>query len=150
MPLEGTYEPSTNEWVRRQVADYEASDGAEANELFGAPVVILTSVGRASGSLRKTPLMRVEHHGIYAIVASQGGAPAHPAWYHNVIAHPEVELRDRNVVMQCRAREVVADERALWWDRAVAVYPSYDEYQRSTTRRIPVVVLEPADAQRDR
>ncbi|WP_032393634.1 MULTISPECIES: nitroreductase family deazaflavin-dependent oxidoreductase [Nocardiaceae] len=142
MALDGIYVPSTNEWVRNQVAEYEASNGAEANELFGRPVVILTTVGRKSGNLRKTPLMRIEHLGAYAVVASQGGAPTNPAWYWNVKADPLVELRDRDNVEQYIAREMAGNERDLWWDRAVTVYPEYNDYRAATTRTIPILVLE--------
>ena len=143
MPLTGEYEPSPSEWVRTQVGQYERSNGAEASELAGAPVVIVTTVGNKSGKLRKTPLMRVEHEGSYAIVASQGGAPSHPYWYWNIKAEPHVELRDKDRVGDYTAREVSGEEREQWWDRAVAVYPDYSDYQAKTERTIPVFVLEP-------
>jgi deazaflavin-dependent oxidoreductase (nitroreductase family) len=143
MSLTGEYEPSPSNWISGHVAAYEASNGGEANDLEGAPVVILTSVGRKSGKLRKTPLMRVEHHGAYAVVASQGGLPTHPSWYFNLKAHPRAELRDRDSVRTYVAREVIDEERRLWWARAVAVYPAYDEYQEKAGRTIPVLVLEP-------
>lgn len=142
MPLSGEYEPSPSDWVSGQVAAYEAGSGAEAYELQGMPVVILTSVGRKSGKLRKTPLMRVEHDGVYAVVASQGGLPKHPVWYFNLKANSHVELRDKESVGDYLAREVAGEERALWWKRAVAAYPPYDEYQEKTARTIPVFVLE--------
>lgn len=145
MPLSGEYEPSPSDWVSGQVAAYEAGSGAEAYELQGMPVVILTSVGRKSGKLRKTPLMRVEHDGVYAVVASQGGLPKHPVWYFNLKANSHVELRDRESVGDYLAREVTGEERALWWKRAVAAYPPYDEYQEKTARTIPVFVLERSD-----
>jgi deazaflavin-dependent oxidoreductase (nitroreductase family) len=144
VPLDGEYEPSTAEWVRRQVEEYEGSGGREGTELRGMPVVLLTSLGAVTGKLRKTPLMRVEHDGTYAVVASQGGAPTHPLWYHNLVAHPHVVLRDGPVVSDRTAREVGGDERDLWWGRAVAAYPDYAEYQERTDRLIPVFVLEAA------
>ncbi len=144
MPLDGTYEPSTWDWVREQVERYEASGGTEATTLMdtGMPVVIVTNRGVRTGKLRKTPVMRVEHEGAYAMVASKGGAPEHPAWYHNVKAHPEVELQDGADRWDMRARELSGDERAAWWERAVAAYPPYAEYQERTDRLIPVFVLE--------
>ncbi len=144
MPLDGEYEPSTSEWVRDQVALYEGSGGLEGTTLRDLPVVILTSRGAASGKIRKTPLMRVEHDGIYAVVASQGGAPTHPLWYFNLMADPRVELQDGPVTSDRTAREVTGAEKAAWWDRAVAAYPDYADYQARTDRQIPVFVLEPA------
>ncbi|UVE93874.1 nitroreductase family deazaflavin-dependent oxidoreductase [Dietzia sp. B32] len=145
MPLTGEYEPSPSEWVRMQVETYEKTDGAEGGDLVGIPVIIVTSVGRKSGKLRKTPLMRVEHEGSYAAVASQGGAPTHPVWYWNITAHPHVEVRDRDRVGDYTARELSGAERDEWWERAVAVYPDYRDYQEKTDRTIPVFVLEPRD-----
>lgn len=145
MPLQGEYEPSTSDWARKQAEKIEASGGTEGNELNGMPVVVLTSVGRKSGKLRKSPLMRVEHEGKYAAVASLGGAPKNPVWYHNVVANPHVELRDGTVVRDMVAREVTGDEKAEWWERAVAAFPPYAEYQEKTDRQIPVFVLEPAE-----
>ena len=145
MPLQGEYEPSTSDWAREQAEKIEASGGTEGNELNGMPVVVLTSVGRKSGKLRKSPLMRVEHEGKYAAVASLGGAPKNPVWYHNVVANPHVELRDGTVVRDMVAREVTGDEKAEWWERAVAAFPPYAEYQEKTDRQIPVFVLEPAE-----
>jgi deazaflavin-dependent oxidoreductase (nitroreductase family) len=144
MPLEGEYEPSPVGWVRDQVERYEASDGAEATTLrdTGLPVVIVTNRGARSGKLRKTPLMRVEHEGAYAAIGSQGGAPKDPTWVANVLAHPEVELRDRDQVWDMRARLVTGFERAAWWARAVAAFPPYADYEKRTTREIPVFVLE--------
>ena len=142
MPLVGEYEPGTTAWAREQVELYESSGGTQGLTLRGMPVVILTSVGASSGKLRKTPLMRVEHDGTYAIVASLGGAPKNPAWYANVVHHPEVELQDGPQRWDMVAREVHGDEKALWWERAVAAYPDYAAYQRKTTREIPVFVLE--------
>ena len=146
MPLEGEYAPSTSDWARKQAEAYEASGGAEANELRGKPVIVLTSVGAKSGKLRKNALMRVEHEGDYAVVASKGGAPEHPNWYHNLVAHPHVELQDGPVKRDYRAREVTGEERDAWWERATAVWPDYDGYQKKTDRLIPVFVLEPIDA----
>ncbi|WP_016698710.1 nitroreductase family deazaflavin-dependent oxidoreductase [Actinoalloteichus spitiensis] len=145
MPLSGTYEPSPEKWVRDQVELYEASGGTEGTTLRGMPVVVLTTKGRRSGLLRKSPLMRVEHDGAYAAVASLGGAPKHPVWYHNVLAHPTVELQDGPVRRDYRAREVTGEEKATWWERAVAAYPDYADYQERTDREIPVIVLEPVD-----
>jgi deazaflavin-dependent oxidoreductase (nitroreductase family) len=146
MPLTGEYEPSTDQRTREQVARYEESGGTEALTLRGVPVVILTTVGARSGKLRKAALMRVEHDGVYAVVASLGGAPTHPVWYHNVRANPQVELQDRTEKWDMVAREVTGDEKALWWERAVAVWPDYADYQARTDREIPVVVLERADS----
>ena len=145
MPLQGEYEPSKWDWVREQVDKYERSGGTEGTELRGVPVVVVTSVGSKSGKLRKNPVMRVEHDGVYAAVASQGGAPTHPVWYHNFKANPLVEVQDKTVKKDYRARELAGDERALWWDRAVHVWPDYDEYQTKTDRQIPVFVLEPVN-----
>ncbi|MGA5561167.1 nitroreductase family deazaflavin-dependent oxidoreductase [Streptomyces platensis] len=144
MPLHGEYEPSPAQWVRDQVEEYEASGGQEGTTLRGMPVVILTTRGARSGKIRKSPLMRVEHDGAYAAVASMGGAPRHPVWYHNVVADPRVELQDGPVRQDMTAREVTGAEKALWWGRAVEAFPDYDDYQKKTDRQIPVFVLEPA------
>jgi deazaflavin-dependent oxidoreductase (nitroreductase family) len=144
MPLSGEYAPSPSDFPRTQVELYEASGGTEANTLQGAPVVVLTTVGARTGKLRKTPLMRVEHDGEYAVVASMGGAPRNPVWYHNVIANPHVELQDGPTRREYLARQVSDAERDLWWQRAVAVWPDYATYQKRTRRRIPVFVLTPA------
>jgi len=144
MPLTGEYEPSTQQWVRDQVALYEGSGGTEGTTLRDLPVIILTSRGARSGKLRKTPLMRVEHDGAYAVVASKGGAPEHPVWYYNLVADPQVELQDGPETWDMVAREVEGDEKAAWWERAVAAYPDYADYQQKTERVIPVFVLEPA------
>jgi F420H(2)-dependent quinone reductase len=146
MAVEGEYEPSTRAWVREQVELYERSGGTQGTTLRDTemPVVIVTNVGATSGKVRKTPLMRVEHDGSYAAVASQGGSPAHPLWYYNLVANPDVELQDGPARQAMRARELSGDERALWWERAVAAYPPYAEYQLKTDRLIPVFVLEPA------
>jgi deazaflavin-dependent oxidoreductase (nitroreductase family) len=146
MPLTGDYQPSAASWARDQVDLYENSGGAEGTELNGRPVIILTSVGAKTGKIRKTPLMRVEHDGDYAVVASLGGAPRHPVWYYNLTANPHVELQDGAVKKDYQAREVFGDERAAWWERAVATWPDYAEYGKKTTRTIPVFVLTQADA----
>jgi deazaflavin-dependent oxidoreductase (nitroreductase family) len=145
MPLQGEYEPSSSKFVRDQVAEYESSGGTEGTTLRGVPVVVITSVGASSGKLRKNPVMRIEHEGVYAAVASKGGAPEHPAWYRNLVGHPQVELQDGGDKGDYTAREVSGDERATWWRRAVAVWPDYADYQAKTDREIPVFVLEPAD-----
>jgi len=141
MPLTGEYEPSTSDWAREQAELYESSGGTEGTTLRGVPVIILTSVGSKSGKLRKTALMRVEHDGEYAVVASLGGAPKHPVWYYNLKKQPHVELQDGPVKRDYLAREVTGDEKVLWWERSVAVWPDYANYQTKTTREIPVFVL---------
>ncbi len=143
MSLTGHYEPSPVEWVREQVAQYEATDGAEGGTMRGKPVIILTTTGAKSGALRKTPLMRVEHDGEYAVIASQGGAPKHPQWYVNILANPVVALQDGPVRQLMHAREATGAERTQWWQRALAAWPDYADYQRRTDRVIPVVVLTP-------
>ena len=145
MPLTGEYEPSPEAWVRDQVALYEGSGGTQGTTLRGVPVVIVTTRGARSGKLRKAGLMRVEHDGVYAVVASKGGAPTHPVWYRNLTADPHVELQDLGQKWDMVAREVTGEERDVWWERAVAVWPDYAEYQKKTDRLIPVVVLERAD-----
>jgi len=144
MPLEGEYAPSTSAWARQQAEAYEASGGTQASTLrdSGLPVIVLTTLGAKSGKLRKTALMRVEHEGVYAVVASLGGAPQHPQWYFNIVAQPLVELQDGAEKHDYRAREVFGDEKALWWERSVAAYPPYADYQTKTERQIPVFVLE--------
>jgi deazaflavin-dependent oxidoreductase (nitroreductase family) len=141
--LDGEYEPSTQQWVRDQVAEYERSGGARANTLrdTGLPIVVVTTRGNKSGKLRKTPLMRVEHGGEYALVASQGGSPTHPVWYYNLRADPEaVTIQDGPEPFDARVREVTGEERDVWWKRAVAAFPPYAEYQERTDRLIPVFV----------
>ncbi|EDY42912.2 conserved hypothetical protein [Streptomyces sp. SPB074] len=145
MPLSGAYEPSPEKWVREQVAEYESSGGTRGTEMRGMPVIVLTTLGAKSGKIRKTPLMRVEHDGEYAVIASKGGAPEHPVWYYNVKGHPEVELQDGPVRKDYTAREVTGAEKAEWWDRAVEAFPDYAEYQKKTDRPIPVFVLTPKD-----
>ncbi len=146
MNADEQYEPSPRSWVREQVDLYEGSGGTQGTTLLdtGLPVVIITNRGARSGKTRKTPVMRVEHDGRYAAVASQGGAPTHPLWYYNLRAYPHVELQDGPARQEMVAREVSGDERARWWERAVAAYPPYAEYQQKTSRLIPVFVLEPA------
>ncbi|MCC9310195.1 nitroreductase family deazaflavin-dependent oxidoreductase [Kitasatospora sp. RB6PN24] len=146
MPLTGEYQPSSTRFVRDQVALYESSGGTEGTTMRGRPVVVLTTLGARTGKLRKTPLMRVEHDGRYAVVASQGGAPTHPVWYHNLIADPRAELQDGPVRQDVIARELTGAERDLWWRRAVQAWPDYAEYAKKTDRLIPVFVLEPAAA----
>ena len=141
MPLEGEYEPSTSGWARRQAETFEASNGEKANTLRGLPIVLLTSVGAKTGKLRKTALMRVEHDGAYAVVASLGGAAKHPVWYWNLKKHPHVELQDGAERHDYEARELDGLERAEWWARAVEAYPPYADYQRKTDRLIPVFLL---------
>ncbi|HEX9065579.1 MAG TPA: nitroreductase family deazaflavin-dependent oxidoreductase [Streptosporangiaceae bacterium] len=147
MSLDGEYLPSPRGWVRDQVERFERSGGTEATTLLdtGLPVVIVTNIGAKTGKIRKTPLMRVEHNGRYAAVASQGGSPKHPVWYYNLVAHPQVELQDGPVRTAMTARELSGPERAQWWERAVAAYPPYAEYQQKTDRQIPVFLLEPAE-----
>lgn len=143
MPLSGEYAPSPAARSRDQVELYESSGGTRGTTLSGRPVIVLTTVGARSGKIRKTPLMRVEHDGRYAVVASMGGAPTHPVWYHNLVANPRVELQDGPVKREYTAREVTGDEYATWWERAVAAWPDYADYRRKTSRRIPVFVLTP-------
>jgi deazaflavin-dependent oxidoreductase (nitroreductase family) len=142
MAIEGEYEPSPSQWVRDQVEQYESSGGTQGTTLRGMPVVVMTMRGARSGKLRKVPVMRVEHGGAYAVVASKGGAPEHPLWYHNLVANPRVELQDGAERRDVTARQLEGDERAAWWDRAVEAYPDYAEYQLRTARLIPVFVLE--------
>ena len=146
MPLSGEYEPSPSEWARKQAERYEATNGAKGGELQGRPVIVLTSKGAKTGKIRKTPLMRVEHEGTYAVVASLGGAPQHPVWYHNLKADPHVELQDGATKRDYKAREVSGEEKAVWWEHAVAAWPDYAKYQTKTERQIPVFVLEPVSS----
>ncbi|HJR39029.1 MAG TPA: nitroreductase family deazaflavin-dependent oxidoreductase [Nocardioidaceae bacterium] len=143
MPLVGEYVPSPSRRAREQVELYERSGGTEGTTMRGLPVVVLTTVGARTGKIRKTPLMRVEHDGRYAVVASQGGAPTHPVWYHNLRANPTVELQDGPSRREFVAHEATGDERREWWQRAVDAFPDYADYQRRTEREIPVFVLEP-------
>lgn len=144
MATQPEYAPSPTKWIRDQVALIERSGGTEGTVMRGMPVILLFTIGAKTGKLRKIPLMRVEHDGSYAVVASMGGAPANPVWYQNLIADPDVELQDGTVRRPYRAREVFGEERAVWWDRAVAAYPPYAEYQDKTDRQIPVFVVEAA------
>lgn len=143
MPLTGEYIPSTSEWARTQAEKYEASNGQKSNTLRGVPIIVLTTVGAKTGALRKTALMRVEHEGRYAVVASKGGAPDEPKWAENMRRHPQVELQDGAVKRDYDTRELSGDERAAWWERAAAVWPDYDQYQTRTDRQIAVFLLEP-------
>jgi deazaflavin-dependent oxidoreductase (nitroreductase family) len=143
MPLTGEYAPSPSDWAREQAEKFEASGGTEAADLQGKPIILLTSIGAKTGKLRKTPLMRIEHDGEYAAVASRGGAPKHPVWYWNLVKNPHVELQDGEVKRDYRAREVTGEERAVWWERAVEAWPPYADYQTKTERIIPVFVLTP-------
>lgn len=146
MTIDGNYEPSTWDWVRDQVEEYEASGGTKANTLLdtGLAIIVMTTVGHKSGKVRKVPLMRVEHEGRYAIVASKGGAPAHPGWYHNLMADPNVMIQDGPEPFEATVGLVTGDERQTWWDRSVAAYPPYAEYQDNTDREIPVFIARPA------
>lgn len=144
MTLTGEYAPSPDDFTREHTALYESSGGTEGTTLNGRPVIVLTTVGAKTGKLRKTPLMRVEHDGEYAVVASKGGAPEHPTWFGNLLAHPRVALQDGPEVREYDARVVEGDERAAWWARAVEVWPDYERYTTLTDRQIPVVVLTPA------
>ncbi|WP_030747765.1 nitroreductase family deazaflavin-dependent oxidoreductase [Streptomyces sp. NRRL F-5135] len=144
MPLEGEYEPSSMTMAREQAELYESSGGTEGTTLNGLPVILLTTLGAKSGKIRKSPLMRVEHEGRYAVVASLGGAPKNPVWYHNVVADPRVELQDGPVRQDMIAHEATGEEKAVWWARAVEAFPPYAEYQEKTDREIPLFVLEPS------
>jgi F420H(2)-dependent quinone reductase len=144
MPLTGEYAPSTSDWARKQAEKYEATGGAEANDIMGKPIVVLTSVGAKSGLLRKTPLMRVEHDGEYAVVGSLAGAPKNPVWVYNLRKNPLVELQDGELKQDYTARELSGAERELWWQRAAAAFPQYEEYTKKTDRLIPVFLLTPA------
>jgi deazaflavin-dependent oxidoreductase (nitroreductase family) len=139
-----SYEPSPRQWVREQVEKFERTNGAEGGMLRGMPIVVLTMKGAKTGKIRKVPLMRVEHDGRYAAVASLGGAPTHPVWYYNITANPRLQLQDGPNRYDMVARELSGEERQLWWDRAVQAYPDYADYQQKTDREIPVFVLEPA------
>jgi F420H(2)-dependent quinone reductase len=146
MALTGELELSPTGWVRDQTEKIFKTGTTDTVDIKGRPVVLVTMRGVKSGKLRKVPLMRVEHEGVYAIVASRGGAPKNPVWYANVKAEPHVELQDGTVNKDYTAREVTGEEKALWWERAVATYADYADYQRKTDREIPVFVLEPRTA----
>ena len=143
MALTGEYVPSPSSRPASQVEEYESSGGTRGNTMRGMPVVIVTMLGARSGNIRKVPVMRVEHDGAYAVVASMGGAPEHPKWFYNLVAHPDVELQDGPERRAYTARLLSGEERAQWWERAVQAYPDYADYQRRTAREIPVFVLEP-------
>ncbi|MBO3742119.1 nitroreductase family deazaflavin-dependent oxidoreductase [Actinoplanes flavus] len=144
MPLTGEYAPSTSDWARDQAEKYEATGGAEANDILGKPIIVLTSVGAKTGLLRKTALMRVEHQGEYAVVGSLGGAPKNPVWVHNIRKNPLVELQDGPLKQDYTVRELSGEERETWWKRSVEAFPNYAEYQTKTDRQIPVFLLSPA------
>jgi deazaflavin-dependent oxidoreductase (nitroreductase family) len=143
MPLTGEYAPSPSKWVREQVDLYESSGGTKGTTMREMPVVVVTSLGARSGKIRKTPLMRVEHDGRYALVASQGGAPDNPTWYYNLVNHPQVEIQDGPVRQDMTVRILDGEEKAVWWQRCVAAFPDYADYQEKTDRQIPVFVAEP-------
>lgn len=145
MPLTGTYEPSTSGWARKQAETYEATNGEKGGTINGKPVVVITSVGAKSGNLRKNPVIRVEHGGQYAAVASKGGHPTNPTWYYNFVAHPVVELQDKADKRDYEARVLEGAERDEWWARALEVWPDYEGYQKKTDRQIPVFLLTPID-----
>lgn len=144
--MTGEYVPSPRDHVRTQVEEYEASDGTRNNTMLGYPIVVLTTTGAKTGAIRKIALMRVEHEGRWAVVASMGGAPKNPVWYHNLVAHPRAVVQDGAARVDVVARELAGDERAEWWERAVAAFPNYAEYQKRTSRQIPVFLLEPLPA----
>jgi deazaflavin-dependent oxidoreductase (nitroreductase family) len=143
MPLDGEYAPSPSRFARDQAELIESSGGSDGTTMNGMPVILMTTLGVKTGKLRKVPLMRVEHDGSYAAVASMGGAPKNPVWYYNVVAEPRVELQDGTDKWDMVAREVHGEEKAVWWERAVAAYPDYADYQKKTDREIPLFVLEP-------
>ena len=143
MPLSGEYEASPWDWVRKDADRILETGTTDGSEMKGKPIILLTTIGAKTGKVRKTPLMRVEHDGEYAVVASLGGAPKNPVWYYNIKAHPRVELQDGDVTKEYEAREVTGDEKAVWWERAVEAWPDYAEYQTKTDRQIPVFVLTP-------
>ncbi len=145
MSIQGEYEPSAWEWVRQQVEEYESSGGAKARTLrdTGLPIIVMTTIGHRSGKVRKVPLMKVEHEGHYAIIGSKGGAPADPAWVANLHANPKVMVQDGPAPFDAEVRLIDGDERAEWWERAVAAFPPYAEYQAKTDRQIPVFIASP-------
>ena len=142
MAISGDYVPSPSDWVRAQVEEIERTGTTESVDIMDRPVVLLTMLGARSGAVRKVPLMRVEHDGAYAAVASQGGAPTHPQWFHNLQAHPDIDLQAGTESFPVRARVLEGEEREQWWERCVAAYPPYADYQTKTDRQIPVFVLE--------
>jgi deazaflavin-dependent oxidoreductase (nitroreductase family) len=141
MPITGDYAPSPSKRAANQVEAYEKSGGTKGTTMNGLPVVIVTTVGAKTGKVRKVPLMKVEHGGEYLAVASYGGAPKHPVWYHNLAKNPHVELQDGTVKQDMVARELTGAERAVWWERAVEAFPNYAQYQKKTDREIPVFLL---------
>ena len=145
MPLSGEYEPSPWDWVRKDADRVMETGTTDGSEMKGKPIILLTTVGAKSGKVRKTPLMRVEHDGQYAVVASLGGAPKNPVWYYNIKAHPQVELQDGATTKDYEAREVFGHEKATWWERAVEAWPDYANYQTKTDRQIPLFVLTPVN-----
>jgi deazaflavin-dependent oxidoreductase (nitroreductase family) len=145
MPLTGEYQPGTSSWSRKHVEEYEATNGQKAGDLRGHPVVVLTTVGARTGKLRKTALMRVEHEGLYAVVASLGGSPRNPKWYYNLQANPHVELQDGAMKLDYLAHQAFGEEKVSWWTRAVDAFPDYAGYQKKTSRQIPVFILEPME-----
>jgi len=147
MTIEGEYGPSPAEWVRNQVEEYESSGGTRGNTLreTGLPVIIVTMKGKASGKVRKIPLMKVEHEGEYALVASMGGAPKDPVWYANLVADPgNVQIQDGPEPFAVRVTEITGNEKAEWWERCVAAFPPYADYQAKTDRVIPVLIARKA------
>jgi deazaflavin-dependent oxidoreductase (nitroreductase family) len=147
MPLSAEYAPSTSDWAREQAEKVVNSGGSEGTTMRGMPIIVVKSIGAKSGKLRLTPLMRVEHNGEYVAVASLGGAPKNPVWYNNLVKNPLVEVQDGTHVGEYTAREVFGDEKAIWWERSVAAYPDYADYQTKTDRQIPVFVLTPVKSQ---
>lgn len=145
MPLQGEYAEEKTGWVKDQLAKIDETGTTESVDVMGMAVVVYTMRGAKSGKLRRVPLMRVEHDGVYAVVASKGGAPEHPVWYHNITANPEVEVQDGSAKHDGVAREITGAERDEWWERAVAAYPPYAEYQTKTDRLIPVLLVEPTE-----
>jgi deazaflavin-dependent oxidoreductase (nitroreductase family) len=145
MPLTGEYAPSPDTYSREQAELFERTNGAEGNEMQGKPIIVLTTLGAKSGKIRKTPLMRVEHDGEYLVVASKGGAPEHPTWYHNIVDAPLVELQDGPVRKDYTPRELSGEERDVWWERAVEAWPAYADYATKTDRLIPVFLLTPVE-----
>jgi F420H(2)-dependent quinone reductase len=146
MPLNGEYEPSPIDRICRQVELYESTDGVEGGTLNDKPVIVLTTMGTKSGKIRKTPLMRIEHNGTSAVVASTAGAPKHPFWYYNIVANPLVGLQDGAVKREMRAREAFGKEKNEWWKRADTAYSEFPSYRARAGREIPVLVLEPVQA----
>lgn len=144
MTDEREYRPPASDWVRQQLSEIEAAGDTGAVSINGMAVIVMDIKGAKSGKWRRVPVMRVEHDGRYAIVASSGGAPEHPAWYHNLVANPDIDLQDGSEKRAFRVRELSGAERAEWWQRGVAAFPPYAEYQTKTERQIPVLLAEPA------